>query len=97
MLTNDVNVIINCAGNVDMDSRLDLSVKTNVKGPLMLLDLAEDCRKFECFCQISTCYGIIDDPNYEGAIEEKMYVSPYDWEALYKMVIDMPVNDISHY
>jgi thioester reductase-like protein len=26
-----------------------------------------------------------------------MYVSPYDWEALYRLVIEMPVNDVSHY
>jgi hypothetical protein len=40
-LINNVNVIINCAGNVDFNARLDISVKINVTGPLYLLKLAE--------------------------------------------------------
>lgn len=97
MLTSDVNIIINSAGNVDMASRLDLAVKVNVFGALQLLDLAEECRQFDCFCQVSTCYAVIDDKDNTDGIEEKMHTSPYDWGALYKMITEMTINDIVHY
>jgi alcohol-forming fatty acyl-CoA reductase len=40
-LINNVNIIINCAGNVDFNARLDIAMRINVTGPLMLLKLAE--------------------------------------------------------
>jgi dTDP-4-dehydrorhamnose reductase len=39
-LQNELNVIINCAGNVDFKAALDIAVKINVSGPLNLLKLA---------------------------------------------------------
>lgn len=97
MLVNEVNIIINSAGNVDMNCRLDLSVKTNVFGALQLMELAEDCKQIECFCQVSTCYAIIDNHEMQGPIEERIVRSPFDWGALYRMISEMSVNDVTHY
>ncbi len=94
ILIKDLNVIINCAGNVDMGSRLDLALNVNVTGPLMLLNLAEDCENFECFCHVSTCYALMDK---EGLVEEKLMNSAFNWQALYRQIKEMKVMDIEHY
>jgi len=43
LLIKELNIIMNCAGNVDMGARLDLSLKVNVSAPLLLLNLAGEC------------------------------------------------------
>lgn len=46
MLTETMNVIINCAGEVDLNPRLDKAIKVNVTAPLNLLKLAEQSKNF---------------------------------------------------
>lgn len=41
-LTQNLNILINCAANVELDSKLDLQVKVNVTGPLLLLKLLQE-------------------------------------------------------
>ena len=48
-LIENLNVIINAAGTVEFDTRLDLATDVNVRGPLLLMKLAERCKRFECF------------------------------------------------
>lgn len=40
-LIQNLNIIVNSAGTVDFDTRLDIAVDTNVRGPLLLMNLAE--------------------------------------------------------
>lgn len=40
-LYNNLNVIINCAGTVEFDTRLDIATDINVRGTLLLMKLAE--------------------------------------------------------
>ena len=49
-LLGNLNVIINSAGTVEFDTRLDIATDINVRGPLLLMKLAEKCVNFECFC-----------------------------------------------
>lgn len=87
-------MIINCAGEVELNTRLDKAVKVNVTGPLNLLKLAEACPRFEVFCQVSTCYALMDK---QGLIEERLMSSPFDWQAIYSHVQQMTLLDIEHY
>jgi thioester reductase-like protein len=81
LLVAEVSVIINCAGTTDFNTRLDLATRTNVTGPLRLLQLAEKCGdKFQCFCQVSTCYAVSDK---QGFIEERLIESAVNWQATY--------------
>ena len=59
-LLQNLNVIINCAGTVEFDTRLDLATTINVTGPLKLMQLAEQCQNFEAFCQISTTFAVCE-------------------------------------
>lgn len=78
-----------------MNTRLDRAVQINVTGPLMLLRLAESCPGFQCFCQVSTCYALMDKK--DPLIEEKLMSSAFDWSALYAQVQRMTLLDIEHY
>ena len=42
-LLQNLNIIINSAGCVEFDTRLDIQVDTNVRGPLKLMGLAQQC------------------------------------------------------
>jgi nucleoside-diphosphate-sugar epimerase len=94
MLIGEVNIIINCAGSVEFNSRLDIAMRINVTGALLLLRLAEQCINFECFCHISTCYAVCDK---NGVIEEKMVESAMDWQQIYTSINTMTTFDIEHY
>jgi alcohol-forming fatty acyl-CoA reductase len=48
-LTSNLNLVINCAANLDFEARLDVSVRVNVQGSLMLLKLAGESSQMECF------------------------------------------------
>jgi len=48
-LANSLNIIINCAANLDLEARFEISLRANVGGPLKLLKLAEECPKMICF------------------------------------------------
>jgi len=39
-LVKDLNIIINCAANLDLEARFEISLRANVGGPLKLLKLA---------------------------------------------------------
>ena len=75
-LLQNLNIIINSAGCVEFDTRLDIQVDTNVRGPLKLMGLAQQCHQFECFTQISTCFAICDKI---GFLDEKLQESPHAW------------------
>lgn len=48
-LTQTLNIVINCAANIELDEKLDISVKVNVTGPLNLLKLANESPNRCCF------------------------------------------------
>jgi thioester reductase-like protein len=48
-LIQNLNIIINCAGTVEFDTRLDIATRINVTGPLKLIELAQQCPNFEVF------------------------------------------------
>ena len=48
-LTQNLQIIINCAASVDLLVNIDTAVRVNVTGPLKLLQLAHECAKMEAF------------------------------------------------
>lgn len=77
-LLQNLNIIINSAGPREFDTRLDIAADINVRGPLLLMKLAEQCPNFEAFCQISTLFAVSDKM---GFIDERMYSgdTEHDW------------------
>ena len=71
-LIENLNIIINSAGMVEFNTRLDIATNINVTGPLLLMQLAEKCHNFEGFCQVSTLFALSDRT---GFMEEKIYES----------------------
>lgn len=90
-LVNKLNVIINSAGSVEFNERLDRQVDTNVRGPLNLLKLASECHNFECFAQVSTCYAICEKI---GFLDEKMHESTHIWEQKYQQILQMNYEEV---
>jgi thioester reductase-like protein len=79
-LAQKLNIIVNPAGTVDFNMRLDLQADVNVKGALQLIDLALACPNFECFCHVSTLYALSDRT---GFIDETVFDSNHNWLAEY--------------
>ena len=46
-LTQNLNIIINAAASMDFDEQLDVAVRINTTGVLLLLKLAEESRNIE--------------------------------------------------
>ena len=46
-LTQNLNIIINAAASMDFDEQLDVAVRINTTGVLLLLKLAEESRTIE--------------------------------------------------
>ena len=46
-LTQNLNIIINAAASMDFDEQLDVAVRINTTGVLLLLKLAEESRDIE--------------------------------------------------
>jgi len=67
---------------------LDIATELIVRGPLLLIKLAEQCSNFEAFCQISTLFAVSDRT---GFIEERMYSddSEHDWQSEYERIRSM--------
>lgn len=91
-LLQNLNIIINSAGNIGFDTRLDIATELHVRGPLLLLKLAEQCPNFEAFCQISTLFAVSDKT---GFIEEKYNSdSEHDWQSDYERIRNMSRVDL---
>lgn len=88
-MTQNLNIIINSAANVDLAAGLDISVRLNVTGPLLLFKLARESPNFEVFVQVSTAYVNADRTGY---VEEVLYPasnSHTNWQADYDKIINM--------
>jgi fatty acyl-CoA reductase len=61
-LTNEVDIVINNAASVDFNSRVDIALKINAKGPINVLNFCKDCPQLEIFCHVSTAYVGCNQP-----------------------------------
>ena len=61
MLTQECDVIINCAASTDFNLQLDLAIEINIDGALRMQELAHECKHLEVFCHVSTAYVNCDD------------------------------------
>lgn len=75
-LTKNLNIIINCAASLDFEARIDVSMRINTTGALLLMKLAEESPSIEAFLQVSTCYANADRTGY---IEERFYEGTNKW------------------
>ena len=69
MLTQECDIIINCAASVNFDDPLLDAIQINFAGCRRMLDLAKECRNLEVFTHVSTAYTNSDRL---GFIEEKV-------------------------
>ena len=81
-----MNIVLNCAANVELDTKIDVAVRVNVTGPLLLLKLAQESPNICCFLQVSSSFANSDR---KGFIEERMYESGIDWPANYKKILNI--------
>lgn len=61
-------------------------MRANALGPLLLLKLAEESAKFQCFVQVSSTYVNCDRT---GFIEERLYDSKINWQEQLTKVLSM--------
>ena len=75
-LISSLNIVINCAANIELDEKIDISVRVNVTGALNLLKLANESPNRCCFVQVSTSFVNSDR---KGFVEERVYDSKINW------------------
>lgn len=90
-LCGELNAILNCAARLDFDARIDVSVRANALGPLLLLKLAEECPKMQCLVQVSSTYVNCDRT---GFVEETLYDSKINWQQEMTKVLTMSQRDL---
>jgi fatty acyl-CoA reductase len=92
-LTQNLNIIINCAGTRVRNTSLEEAVRINVTGPLQLLKLAEECPQFESFLQVSSAYVNADRTGY---LHEKIYETKKNWANDYEKITNSRKTEISY-
>ena len=90
-LKDNLNIIVNCAGTVDFEVRLDIQTDVNVRGPLLLMKLAAQCSRFDAFLQVSTLFAHSDRI---GFIDERAFKSSHDWSREYDRILSLNPADI---
>ncbi|KAH9326781.1 hypothetical protein KI387_006959, partial [Taxus chinensis] len=53
-LSEEIDIVFNCAGNTIFDERYDVALEINTKGTRRLLEFAKGCKRLQLFLQIST-------------------------------------------
>lgn len=69
-LTNEVEIIINCAASVNFDDPLLEAIQINYFGVVRILNLAKESKHLLAMTHVSTAYV---NSNMSGNIEEKIY------------------------
>ena len=90
-LTQNLNIVINAAASMDFDEHLDVAIRLNTTGALLLLKLAEDSHRIESFLQVSTTTVNCDRTGY---VEERLYDSGIDWQAEYTKLVSMSKREM---
>ncbi|CAH8363386.1 unnamed protein product [Eruca vesicaria subsp. sativa] len=55
-ISEEIDVIINCAGRTTFDDRYDAALSVNALGPDRLLRFGEECKKLKLFLHVSTAF-----------------------------------------
>ncbi|XP_066144968.1 putative fatty acyl-CoA reductase CG5065 [Euwallacea fornicatus] len=82
MITEEVEIIFNCAATIRFDEHLTKAVLLNVRGTKFMLELAKECKKLLCFVHVSTAYCHLN----ERILYEKPYPPPADPHKVIKTV-----------
>ncbi len=82
-LTQSVNVILNCAACTLFGWSLERISKSNVSGPMNVLEFASSCTKLDAFVHVSTAYVNCNQP-HNGLVDEKLYELPIDVNEFYE-------------
>ena len=90
-LIQNLNIVINSAASMDFDEQLDVAIRLNTTGALLLLKLAEECPNIEAFLHVSTTTVNCDRTGY---VEETLYDSGIDWHAEYNKLVAMSKRDL---
>lgn len=61
-LTSEVEIVINNAASVDFNSRVDIAMRINAKGPINVLNFCKDCPNLVQFTHVSTAYVGCNQP-----------------------------------
>ncbi|KAG7565945.1 Fatty acyl-CoA reductase C-terminal [Arabidopsis suecica] len=56
MISEEIDVIINCCGRTTFDDRYDSALSVNALGPGRLLSFGKECKKLKLFLHFSTAY-----------------------------------------
>lgn len=87
-------MVFHCGASLNMDSKLEEAVMTNVHGTAEILDVMQSSQIIEAFILVSTAYSNC----HNQVIEEKFYDPPINPRLLIKIVQEMHselLNNIS--
>ncbi|EAS00429.1 male sterility protein (macronuclear) [Tetrahymena thermophila SB210] len=90
-ITQEANIVINCAASVDFNAKLEEAININVRGSLRMMELSKQCLQLENFVHVSTCYVNSDK---RGWIEEDIYNTEQNARQLMDDLMKMPPAEL---
>jgi fatty acyl-CoA reductase len=90
-LSENCEIIMNCAASIDFNARLDDAININIKGTFRMMELAKKCQRLLTFTHVSTCYV---NCNLQGRIREEIYPKNSDPDVELKNLLAIPSSEI---
>jgi len=93
LVTENVDIVINCAASINFTERVDVIMNTNTKGPMRILDITSKCKKPVVYIHMSTAYVGSWNPSGTRVMEE-LQKTNIDPEVLLKKLETMTNDEI---
>jgi fatty acyl-CoA reductase len=88
LLTEEVEVILNCAASVNFNEPLRDALQINYFGSLRVLDLAHECKKLICMTHVSSTF-VNSNQEPGTTITEELHESSVDPESYITSISEM--------
>ncbi|CAJ2654639.1 unnamed protein product [Trifolium pratense] len=92
VMFEEIDIIVNSAGNTKFDERFDISMSVNTKGALHVLNFAKNCHKMKVLVHLSTAYVCGETKEDEVIFQEKPFEIGESLKGTSKLDIEIEMN-----
>ncbi|KPJ10851.1 Putative fatty acyl-CoA reductase CG5065 [Papilio machaon] len=96
IITEQVNVIIHAAANVNFNENVKAATLINVRGIREIVRLAKCCKQLRSIVHVSTAYSHASKSRVRQAVKEQFYDSPIPPNAIIEMAETIEKNKLEN-
>ncbi|KPJ21681.1 Putative fatty acyl-CoA reductase CG8306 [Papilio machaon] len=96
IITEQVNVIIHAAANVNFNENVKAATLINVRGIREIVRLAKCCKQLRSIVHVSTAYSHASKSRVRQAVKEQFYDSPVPPNAIIEMAETIEKNKLEN-